>query len=174
MRWSYLLLLVAASMPCSTATFAVEEVLDFPLRKAGLWEVRTETDEGSGPRKEDLKICIGDEMERNTVLTSGRENRANCSKYDVKKTDEGTVVDALCAYDDRKVATHTELLGDFATVFRVKMESATSGTAPRALGGQPVNVHRTILQEGKYLGESCGDLKAGEAKTVDGRTVTVQ
>jgi hypothetical protein len=174
MHRGYLALLTAAAIFQGTIPVKTEENLDLPLRKAGLWEVHTQTDEGKGMRSQDLTMCIGEAMERTTVQRSGAENRANCSKYDVKKTPEGTTVDAQCTYDDRKVTSRTELHGDFTTVFKVKVESTTAGNAPRAQGGQPVNVHRTILQEGKYLGESCGDLQAGEAKTASGTTVTVQ
>lgn len=166
--------LLAAATVFGTTLATAEESLDLPLRKAGLWEVRTQTDEGKGMRSQDLTMCIGDAMERTAVRTSGAENRANCSKYDVKKTAGGTTVDALCTYDARKVSSRTELHGDFTTVFKVMVDSTTSGNAPRAQGGHPVNVHRIILQEGKYLGESCGDLQAGEATTADGGTVTVQ
>ena len=173
MRQTCLGLLSAAATFLSAASATAEE-FDLPLRKAGLWDVHTQTDEGAGARNQDLKMCIGEEMERAAVRTSGAENRANCARYEIKKTADATTVDAACTYDDRKVSTRTELRGDFTTAFQVKIESTTSGNAPRAQGGHPVNVRRTIVQEGKYLGESCGDLQAGEAKTSDGRTVTVQ
>ena len=153
---------------------AAEQALDLPLRKAGLWEMQTETASGKSPQKQQLTVCIGAEMERKTVLASGMENRANCEKYEVKKTPDATIVDAVCTYDRRHVTTHTELSGDFQSAFHVTVKSAVSGFAPRAQGGQPVNVQTTIVQSGKYLGESCGDLQAGQAKAADGRTVIVQ
>jgi hypothetical protein len=153
---------------------AAEDALDLPLRKAGLWELQTQTDEGHGSREQHLTMCVGEEMERKTVTASRAENRSNCEKYEVKKTAQATTVDATCTVDTRKTSTHTELAGDFQTTFSVKVESKTSGFAPRAQGGQPVNVERKIVQNGKYLGESCGDLQAGEARTADGRTVIVQ
>ena len=36
------------------------------------------------------------------------------------------------------------------------------------------SVKRTITQDGKYMGESCGDLKAGEAMGSDGHKILVQ
>ena len=174
MRRAYPALLVMTSVLLGNIAATAEEALDLPLRKAGLWDVVTQTDEGRGPREQQLTMCISEEAERNTVRTSSAENRANCKKYVVSKSSAGTLVEALCFYDDRKVSTHTELSGDFSTQFKVKVESAVSGNAPRAQGGQPVDVRRTIVQNGKYLGESCGELKAGEAKTADGVTVLVQ
>ena len=148
--------------------------LDLPLRKAGLWELQTQTDEGRGSREQLLTMCVGEEMERKTVSASRAESRSNCEMYEVKKTAGATTVDATCTVDMRQTTTHTELAGDFQTAFSVKVESKTAGFAPRAQGGQPVNVQRKIVQNGKYLGESCGDLSAGEAKAADGRTVIVR
>jgi hypothetical protein len=145
-----------------------------PLRKAGLWEVRTQTDEGRGKKEQALTMCVGEEMERDAVRLSVADNRSSCAKYDIRKTPEGTFVDAACTYDERQVTNHTELRGDFRTSFAVKVFSKTSGKAPRAQGGMPVNVERTTVQEGRYLGDNCGDLKAGEARTADGQTVSVQ
>ncbi len=173
-RRAIALLLAAVPLIAVGSLHAAEEGPDLPLRKAGLWELQTETDEGAGPRKQQLTMCIGEEMERNTVVASGKENRANCSKYEVKKSADATVVDAICAYDQRHVTTHTELAGDFKTTFRVKVESSISGNASRAQGGQPINIQRKILQSGKYIGESCDGLQAGEARSANGATVQVQ
>lgn len=174
MRWFQPALPAAALLALGAVGQAAEPSLDLPLRKAGLWEVRTQTDEGSGARNQDLTMCIGEEMERSTVRSSGMEYRSNCAKYEVKKTSDGTTVDATCTFDQRHVTSHTELRGDFQTAFEVKISSSTTGSAPRSQGGQPVNVQRTIVQVGKYLGSRCGGLQAGEAKTADGQVVSVQ
>ena len=128
MRQTCLGLLSAATF--LSAASATAEEFDLPLRRAGLWDVHTQTDEGAGVRNQDLGMCIGEEMERAMVRASGAENRANCARYEVKKAADATTVDASCTYDDRKVATHTELRGDFTTAFQVKVESTTSGNAP--------------------------------------------
>lgn len=174
MRWSIVVLSAVAVVACANAIAAAEDGAALPLRKAGLWDVRTQTNEGNGMKEQRLALCIGEQMERDTVRVSGEQNRINCPKYIVSKTREGTVVDAVCFYDDRKVATHTELTGDFETAFKVKVESSVSGSAPRSQGGAPVDVTRTILQDGTYVGADCGRLNAGDALTADGRTVTVQ
>lgn len=158
----------------SAQLHAAEQTVELPLRKAGLWDVRTETDEGRGVSKQALTMCIGEQMEQDTVRAGMTDNRSNCSRYEIKKAGDAVTVDAACTYDERQVTNHTELKGDFKTSFLVTVESSTQGKAPRSMGGQPVDVQRKIRQEGKYLGESCGELKAGEAKTADGQLVTVQ
>jgi hypothetical protein len=174
MRLTRVVVLSLAAIGASVPLAAAEPPLDLPLRKAGLWQVHTQTDEGSGVQKQDLTMCIGEEMERIAVRASGADNRANCATYEVSKTTAGTTIDAVCSIEDRKVVTRTELTGNFTSEFSVKVDSTTSGHAPRSQGGQPVNVHRIILQDGKYLGEACGELQAGEAKGADGRTLKVQ
>jgi hypothetical protein len=174
MRCVFTVLFVSVLLVQAPKVNAADEPSEIPLRKAGLWEVQTTTDEGRGTQNQTLTMCIGGEMERSTVLASIRENRSSCSKYEIRKTAEGTTVDAVCVYDERQVTNHNELRGDFTTGFEVKVVSATTGNAPRAQGGMPVNVSRMIVQKGRYLGESCGELHAGEAKTAAGQTVTVQ
>jgi hypothetical protein len=60
--------------------------------------------------------------------------------------------------------------GNFQDAFTVKIDSTTSGIQD----SQTVSIKRVIEQQGKYLGESCGDLKAGEAMGSDGTKILVQ
>jgi hypothetical protein len=141
-----------------------------PERKAGLWEMSTTMDEGLGPKDQTLTMCIDAAMERSTVVAAADEHGKQCSKYDIKREGESTVVDMSCQYASRHVASRTEMSGDFTTSFLVKIESTTSGEQ----NSQSVSVKRTITQKGKYLGESCGDLVGGEAMGADGSRILVQ
>jgi len=149
--------------------FAGDDI-ELPMRKAGQWELSTIMNEGDGPKEQALTMCIDAEMERTTVAASKADHKENCSKYEVKKDGDKIVVDAKCKFNERDVESTTEMSGDFATTFEVKIASTTSGTD----GNRSISVKRTITQTGKYLGESCGDLKAGEAKGTDGKKVLVQ
>ena len=147
-----------------------DEAVELPLRKAGRWEMKTVMDEGLGPREQVLTMCIDAEMERNTAKASKANHAQSCTKYEVTRSGDTTTVDALCNYGGRKVESVTEMRGDFETAFEVTIKSTTSG----AEHGRSVAVKRTITQDGKYLGESCGDLQAGEAMGSDGHKVMVQ
>ncbi len=70
----------------------------------------------------------------------------------------------------RDVESRTEMKGDFQSAFDVTINSTTSGMQD----SQSVSVKRVIEQQGKFLGESCGDLKAGEAMGTDGTRLMVQ
>lgn len=149
---------------------AVADEAKLPERKAGLWELSTTMDEGLGPRDNKVTLCIDADMERNTVRASILEHEKQCSKYDVRREGEATVVDMSCQFASRHVVSRTEMTGDFQSAMLVKIESTTSGEH----NGQSVAVKRTITQTGKYLGENCGDLIGGEAKGPDGVKVMVQ
>lgn len=147
-----------------------DDAVKLPERKAGLWELTTIMDEGLGPKDQTLTLCVDADMEKNTVNASLHEHEKQCSKYEVKKEGDKTVVDMSCQFASRHVTSRTEMSGDFETSLAVKIDSTTSGDH----NGQTVAVKRTITQTGKYLGASCGDLAGGEAKGADGSRVMVQ
>lgn len=151
---------------------AQAEDATLPMRKAGIWELKTSMDEGRGPREQSMKMCIDAQMEANTVNASLAEHRKNCEKYEIKKDGGKTVVDMTCSYNGRHVESLTEMEGDFAKSFKVKISSTTSDT--RESTQQTISIKRIILQDGIYLGENCGELQPGEAQAPDGTKVLVQ
>ena len=109
-------------------------------------------------------------MERNTALASNADHKSQCSKYELKKDGDKVVIDATCKMNGRDVQSRTEMSGDFQNAFDVKISSTTSGIQDL----HSISIARVIEQQGKYLGESCGDLKAGEAMGTDGTKLMVQ
>lgn len=144
---------------------------ELPQRQPGKWKLQTEMDEGRGPIKQSLTMCITEELERNTAATSASEHKANCSRHDVKKDGETTIVDSECAYAVDKVTSHSEMTGDFKTSFAVKITTTTVTQPP---SGRAMTRERKISQTGERLGSDCGDIKPGEAVTEDGNRVMVQ
>lgn len=153
------------------ATAATAEPASLPMRKAGLWELKTSMDEGNGPREQIMKMCISEDMERNTVAASISEHKERCTTYDIKPGEGATTVEADCVFSTRKVVSTTTMTGDFKTAFEVKIESTTSDPTAKQ---QSIVVKRTILQNGKYLSDSCGELKPGEAEAANGQRMMVQ
>jgi hypothetical protein len=162
--------MLTAAMAASSFSSALADMARMPERKAGLWHMTTTMDEGQGPVTQDLTMCIDAGMERMTVSASADEHGKQCSKYDITRQGEITVVEMSCQFSGRQVVSKTELGGDFKAAFLVKIESTTSGEQ----NAQSISVKRKISQTGKYLGEDCGDLAGGEAKGPDGTRVMVQ
>jgi hypothetical protein len=169
MRAAWLGLVIAGVCVVARPVLA-DEAVKIPERKAGLWELTTTMDEGLGPKDQTLTMCVDADMEKNTVASSLHEHDKQCTKHEVKKEGDKTVVEMSCQFASRHVVSRTEMSGDFQTSLGVRIESTTSGDH----NGQTVAVKRTITQTGKYLGESCGDLAGGEAKGPDGSKVMVQ
>lgn len=168
MNWTAKAILAVACLSLPSTAFASDTAL--PLRKAGKWEQKTVMDEGGKKHEQTLTICIDADMERSTALASDAEHKKSCSKYEVKKDGAAVIVTATCKMNGRDVESRTEMSGDFQAAFTVKIDSTTSGIQD----SQSISVKRVIEQQGKYLGESCGDLQAGEAMGTDGKKVFVQ
>jgi len=159
---------VAALVAAGSA--GAKDAADLPPRQDGHWEGKTVMDEGFGPREQKFTMCVDADMERKTALASKQEHAKKCTRYEIKKDADATVVDAQCNFDGRKFESTTEMSGDFEHVFKISIDSTTSGSER----GQSISVKRTITQEGKYLGADCGTLQAGEAMGTDGHKVLVQ
>jgi hypothetical protein len=162
--------LLSAVLLSSVGTTLCAEDVALPLRKAGKWEQKTTMNEGGKQHDQTLTICIDADMERNTAAASASEHKTYCSKYDVKQDGARYVIEANCKMNNRDVESRTEMSGDFQKTFTVKITSTTSGIQD----SQSIAIPRVIEQQGTYLGESCGDLKAGEAMGTDGTRLMVQ
>ncbi len=163
--------LVVASLGFSFALSSARAAEELPLRKAGLWELTTVMDEGAGPREQTFKICIGGDMERRTAEASTAEHKENCSRYEIERTGGSTTIEAECLYSQANVRSRTGMSGDFQTAFLIEIESTTTRAGAN---NQSQSVKRTITQNGRYLGEACGDLQPGEAMGADGAKTPVQ
>lgn len=169
MKLFWAMMLVAVCSGLHASAYA-EDAGDLPVRKAGRWELKTTMDEGLGPREQTITMCVDAEMERNTAAASAVEHKESCSKYEVSHADGKVVISAVCKMNGRDVESRTAMSGDFQKSFEVKIESTTSGMN----GSQSVSVKRTIDQQGTYVSDQCGDLKAGEAAGANGVKVLVQ
>lgn len=155
----------------SGPTFGDVAATTLPERKAGLWELKTQMDEGNGPKDQIMKMCIDADMEKNTVMGSIADHKANCSAYNIKTSGGSTIVDADCVYNGRKVVSTTNMSGDFQSTFKITIDSTTTDPKQTA---QSVVVKRTITQLGTFVGSACGELKPGEAEAPDGTRLLVQ
>lgn len=171
MRSTFLLFAPLALLGFAAPAASDDAAVTLPERKAGLWELKTVMDEGNGPHDQTMKLCIDAQMEKNTVSASVADHKANCATYDVKAAGGNTTVDSDCLYNGRKVISTTNMSGDFTSAFEIKIESTTTEPEQKT---QSVVIKRTITQVGKYVGDSCGALKPGEAEGADGSRMMVQ
>ncbi|MDO9467049.1 MAG: DUF3617 family protein [Thiobacillus sp.] len=121
---------------------------DAPMRKPGLWEVRTETRAGAPgmPGPMTMQMCI-EQGKDDMTADSGdaREMRKRCSKMDVKRSGKTTTIDSVCTMDGHTATGRTVISGNMATEYR--MENTTHFNPP-----MPGMQTMSSVQTGKWIG----------------------
>lgn len=120
---------------------------DVPLRKSGLWEIRTETtaDGQKMPGPMMMQMCVEQARDDMTADPGDKDMRKRCSKMDVKRSGNKMTIDSVCAMDGHTATGRTVVTGNLATDYR--MENTTR-FAPPMQGMQTMSSTMT----GKWLG----------------------
>jgi hypothetical protein len=141
------LLLVSALIAVLLAP-SVSLAADVPMRKSGLWEIRTETTAGGqkAPGPMTMQMCIVQNRDDMTADPRDRQDvRRHCSKMDMTRSGNKVTVDSVCKHDGYTATGHTVISGNLATDYR--MENTTRFD-PSMQGMQTLSSTMT----GKWLG----------------------
>jgi hypothetical protein len=95
---------------------------DAPLRKSGLWEIRTETSAGGQrlPGPMTMQMCIDQSQDDMTAdPTESQDVRKRCSKMDMKRTGNTMVIDSVCLNDGHTATGRTVIRGNLSTDYRM-------------------------------------------------------
>ena len=136
---------------------------DAPLRKSGLWEIRTETSAGGQklPGPMTMQMCIDQSQDDMTTdPTESPDVRKRCSKMDMKRTGNTMVIDSVCLHDGHTATGRTVISGNLSTDYR--MENTTRFDPPLR-GMQTLSSSMT----GKWLGP-CKPGQAHGSMTISG------
>lgn len=140
--------LLAGALTAALFAPSVSLAADAPMRKSGLWEVRSETRTGGEtmPGPTTMQMCIDQRQDDMTGDPRNREDvRKRCSKMDVKRSGNTMTIDSVCRHDGHTATGHTVITGNLATDYR--MESTTRFDPPMQ-GMQTMSTTMT----GKWLG----------------------
>jgi hypothetical protein len=140
--------LLASALATVLLAPCVSLAADAPLRKSGLWEIRSETTAGGQktPGPMTMQMCIDQRQDDMTGDPRNREDvRKRCSKMDVKRSGNTMTIDSVCKHDGHTATGHTVISGNLATDYR--MESTTRFEPPMN-GMQTLSSTMT----GKWLG----------------------
>jgi Protein of unknown function (DUF3617) len=156
-------MLRAASM--MVAAFAVSFVspvsaADAPMRKAGLWEVKT-TIEGQG-RAVTVQQCIDAATDQMLQSSAGPFAAPLCTGRDVTKSDTGMTIDTHCSFNGKAANAHAVVSGSFDSAY-VMTVTAEGGALP------PVKM--TI--EGKWLSACTAGQQPGDVIMANGVKVNI-
>ncbi len=90
--------------------------IDFPTRKAGVWET-TVTMNGGAPTVQ--KMCFTPEMEK--MIQAAKA--ASCSRYEVRKEGATWIVESTCSVLGRVIGGRSVTSGDFTRRIRTDVVS---------------------------------------------------
>ncbi|MBK1679249.1 DUF3617 domain-containing protein [Rhodocyclus tenuis] len=143
-----LALAVALALPGGTAFAA-----DAPLRKPGLWEIMTRSDNipGAGIA---IQQCI-DQNTDNLMQQRAKNEKADCSVMDLKRAGERVTLHAVCKVEGSTVTTDATYLGNFEAGYKGDMRSRYS---PPLQGISETH----MTQEARWLGACKPGQKPGD------------
>ena len=141
---------------CLFAALAPDaRAVELPVRKAGLWEMKTMRT-GSPAPEMTIQHCTDETTDREMASTFSPVSKEMCSKQDVQKTATGYVSDSVCSVAGMSITSHAEITGDFNSAYTVK------STSHSERGPAAVPRDSTATIEAKWLGACKPDQKPGD------------
>ncbi|HZP11742.1 MAG TPA: DUF3617 family protein [Nevskiaceae bacterium] len=139
------------------ASFAAAQ--DFPKRKSGLWEIRTQSTGSSkataSAQAASIQMCIDEKTDDAVQQQVTSAAKQTCSKQDVRKSGREIVVDSVCKFGDSTATTHSVFTGSFDSAYKVQTKSSYD---PPMMGMKEASA----LIEAKWLGPCKADQKPGD------------
>jgi hypothetical protein len=150
---SVLLLVLMCAAPALAAS-------DFPARKAGLWQITTNTPTGQAIT---MKQCVDAQTDQAMQARFGSAPQRSCSKRDVQKSGDTTTVDSVCTIAGKTMTNHMVITGSFDSGYTMTMTMQTQGLpAPR-----------TMTMTAKWLGPCAAGQRPGDMIMPNGRTMNI-
>lgn len=137
---------------------------DAPMRKSGLWEIRTESAAGGQkmPGPMTMQICIDQRQDDMTADPNDKaEVRKRCPKMDMKRSASQVTIDSVCAMEGHTATSHTVITGNLTTDYR--MENTTRFDPP--MHGMQAT---SSTMSGKWLGPCKPGQKHGSMTMMSG------
>ena len=153
----------AALLLCGVSVAAAAG-LDYPPRKPGLWEMTMGQSGDPSAKPHVMQQCVDEKTDAAMREMGQGMSRDACSKQDMRKDGNKIVVDSVCKIGDTTLSTHSEIVGDFSSNYR--MESKTTYSPPRAGRSQD-----TAVFNAKWLGPCKAGQKPGDMVMPNGQTV---
>jgi hypothetical protein len=134
------LAIVCLSIPAAAA--------EMPSRKAGLWEVKTDTGSPQVPQVS-IRQCIDASTDQVMQSNAGPPGGAphQCTQSNVQKSGDTTTVDSTCTVAGQSKTTHMVITGSFDSAYTMAV-TVQSG--------------RTITMNAKWLGPCAADQRPGD------------
>lgn len=156
-------LLVGAALTLASALPVYAQ--QFPLRKAGLWEITTSSadmPQGTGS----MQQCIDADTDAAMQKLGQGMASSSCSKNEIRKQDEGYTVESECTFGSSAIRSRGTMSGDFSSRYRVEISSTFD---PPFMGRSS---SKSVL-EGRYMGPCKPGQRPGDMILPDGAVMNV-
>lgn len=144
---------------------ASAQTADFPKRKAGMWEMKTES--AQMPAGMTVVQCIDEatdaEMQKKAMTGNGK---SDCKMTSSKKTATGWEYDSVCKSDGTTITGHVVVSGDMHSAYQMDMVSRFD---PPMMGQREMRSTMKV----KHLGACKAGMKPGDIN-VNGMTMNMQ
>ena len=162
-----MLRLCAAVLPVIICAVPAQ-ALDFPARKAGLWEMKMSMEGGAMPATV-MQHCVDAATDRQMQQMGANMRTENCSRQDVRRSGSTITIDSVCRLGDVTTTSQGTVTGSFDSGYTMKMTSKRAGGPP--VPGMPAETRMTI--EAKWTGACKSDQKPGDVIMPNGMKMNV-
>jgi hypothetical protein len=154
----------------AAATFPVAaQEIEFPERKAGMWEIKMIPDTPGAMPEQTIKACIDTASDKQMMAAGFSMSKSMCPQQEIKQEGDGYVIDSTCQMGPMTTKSHIVISGDFQSAYTVKMTSEITG-AP-----MPVPGAGNMTQEARWISDECTDgMAPGDMLMPGGMKVNVQ
>jgi hypothetical protein len=139
---------------------APAQAADAPLRKPGLWEIKTTID-GRG-RAVTVQQCIDATTDQMLQSSAGPFSAAACPGREVNKFDTGMTIDSHCSFNGKAASARADITGSFDSAYTMTV-TAEGVDLPAA----------KMTMEGKWLGACAADQAPGDVIMANGVKVNI-
>lgn len=133
---------------------------DAPLRKPGLWEIKTSIDDRG--RSVTVQQCIDAATDQMLQSSAGPFAAQACTGREVKKSDGGITIDSKCSFNGKPASAHAVVTGSFDTAYTM------------AVTAEGVDLPATkMTMDGKWLGACAAGQQPGDVIMAGGVKVNI-
>jgi hypothetical protein len=131
----------------------VASAVDYPIRKAGLWELTMTMTSG---RTMTMSQCTDPSIDKDMIANANPSMQQACTRSDLQKTATGYASDSTCKFGAMTTVSHSEIAGDFNSAYTVTVTGHNSGGP----AGMPADTNMTMAA--KWVGPCKADQTPGD------------
>jgi hypothetical protein len=138
------ILVLICGVPASAA--------ELPLRKPGLWQVKTSIGDSSAPARV-VQQCIDAATDQMMQSSAGPFASAACPERKVQSSENSITIDSTCTFGGKPAIAHSVVTGSFDSAYTMTVTSQSEDIP----GGKMM-----MTMDAKWLGPCAADQKPGD------------